>query len=74
MNPAAVNPAAGTTGTGQPEAVDDEQVMAQYGITRTTVDYFHVGAFRYTNFADATAAGKRQQQNPLPNVTRPAGG
>jgi len=39
----------------------DAQIMAHYGITRVPVDYFHIGAFRYTNLADAVAAAKRQQ-------------
>jgi hypothetical protein len=40
------------------EALDD---MAKHGITRTTVDYFHCGAYRYTNLKDAIAQAKRQK-------------
>lgn len=41
-----------------PEAAAE---MAQYGITRVPVDYFHLGGFRYTNLKDAVAQAKRQK-------------
>lgn len=37
--------------------------MAAYGITHVPVDYFHLGAFRYTNLNDAFAQAKRLVQN-----------
>ena len=37
--------------------------MAAYGITHVPVDYFHIGAFRYTNLNDALAQAKRIVQN-----------
>ena len=40
------------------EALDD---MAKHGITRSTVDYYHCGAYRYTNLKDAIAEAKRQK-------------
>lgn len=36
--------------------------MARYGITRVRVDYYHYGAFRYTNLKDAIAEAKRASQ------------
>jgi hypothetical protein len=35
--------------------------MAQYGITRVRVDYFHYKGFRYTNLDDAIAEATRQK-------------
>lgn len=35
------------------------KAMARYGITRVPVDYYHYGAFRYTNLKDAIAEAKR---------------
>ncbi len=37
--------------------------MAAYGITHVPVDYFHLGAFRYTHLNDALAQAKRIVQN-----------
>ncbi len=37
--------------------------MAAYGVTHFPVDYFHFGAFRYTNLNDALAQAKRIVQN-----------
>ena len=34
--------------------------MAEFGITRVPVDYFHIGDFRYTALADAVAEAKRR--------------
>ena len=34
--------------------------MAEFGIKRVPVDYFHIGAFRYTVLADAIAEAKRR--------------
>ncbi|MEQ8967484.1 MAG: hypothetical protein RID91_16845 [Azospirillaceae bacterium] len=33
--------------------------LDELGIRRTTVDYFHVGEYRYTSLRDAIAAAKR---------------
>ena len=35
--------------------------MAEYGITRVPIDYFHYKQYRYTNLADAVAQAKRAQ-------------
>ena len=35
--------------------------LAEYGITRVPVDYFHYRGFRYTNLADAIAEARRQK-------------
>lgn len=48
------------TGTSADDA--DTRLMAQLGITRTQVDNFHVGPYRYTNLGDAVAAAKRQRE------------
>lgn len=34
-------------------------LMARHGIVRVPADQFHVGGFRYTNFADALAQARR---------------
>src|SRR3546814_2342997 len=34
--------------------------MAQYGITRVPIDYFHYKGYRYTNLDDAIAQAKRE--------------
>jgi hypothetical protein len=34
--------------------------MAEYGITRVPVDYFHFGEFRYTRLEDALAQAEHQ--------------
>jgi hypothetical protein len=39
------------------QAIDES---GRYGITRTPVDYFHFGEFRYTSLADALAEAERQ--------------
>lgn len=39
-----------------PEAVE---LMAKHGITRTSVDIFRYGEFRYTTLSDAVAEAKR---------------
>lgn len=43
---------------------DQEQVneMLKHGITKTSVDYFHLDEFRYTSLEDAVAAAKRKTQ------------
>jgi hypothetical protein len=52
-------------------SLDDKQVrsatdqstlneMAQYGITRVPVEYFHYKGFRYSNLLDAIAQAKRE--------------
>ncbi|MCJ9429651.1 hypothetical protein [Kordiimonas marina] len=46
-------------GSSQRPSQPDMAMMAQYGIKRVPVDYFHVGAFRYTSLADAVAQAKR---------------
>jgi hypothetical protein len=45
--------------TAEREAVDQ---MAQHGITRVPVDYFHFRGFRYTNLEDAIAEATRHEQ------------
>jgi hypothetical protein len=36
-----------------------EREMREYGVTRTSNDYFHVDGFRYTALKDAVAQAKR---------------
>ena len=36
--------------------------MAKYGITRSTVEYFHYRDFKYTNVNDALAQAKREEK------------
>jgi hypothetical protein len=50
-----------------PEAAE---AMAQYGITRVPVDYFHYKEFRYTNLDDAIAQAKRQKERQGPDALR----
>jgi hypothetical protein len=45
-----------TDDTGSPDI--DEQ-MTRYGITRKSVDQFHFGEYRYSNFRDALAEARR---------------
>ena len=40
-------------------ASDIAEQMTKYGITRTTVDQFHFGDYRYSSFRDALAQAKR---------------
>jgi len=51
----------------QPKKMPADE-MAKYGITRVTVDYYHYGAFRYTNLQDARAQAKRtaRRYSPVP--------
>ena len=39
-----------------------EAEMAKYGITRSTVEYFHYRDFKYTNVNDALAQAKREEK------------
>ena len=39
-----------------------EAEMAKFGITRSTVDYFHYRDFKYTNVNDALAQAKRKEK------------
>ena len=41
------------------EASDTAEQMTKYGITRNTVEQFHFGDYRYSNFRDALAQAKR---------------
>jgi len=41
-----------------PESSDE---LAEYGITRVAVDYFHYKDYRYTNLSDAIAQAKRDR-------------
>ena len=43
--------------------LSDEELdeMAKHGVTRTSVDVFHCGGYRYTNLKDAIAQAKRQK-------------
>ena len=50
--------------------LDVEQEMAELGITRVPVDYFHYREFRYTNLKDAIAQARRGQA--LQSSSRPA--
>lgn len=46
-----------------PEAEDTDAALIQkHGIERSTVDYFHVGPYRYTNLRDAVASAERMQK------------
>ncbi len=45
-----------------PHSDYDAEEMGKYAITRVSVDYFHVGGYRYTSLADAIAEGKRSLQ------------
>lgn len=38
-----------------------QKEMAEHGITRTLVDCFHYGEYRYTNLKDAVAQAKRDK-------------
>lgn len=42
-----------------------EAEMTKYGITRSTVDYFHYREFKYTNLHDALAQAKREKKGTL---------
>lgn len=37
--------------------------MVKYGITRSPIDYFYYGRFRYTSLEDAVAEAKRDQRS-----------
>lgn len=37
--------------------------MIKYGITRSSIDYFHFQDFRYTSLKDAVAQARRHQAN-----------
>ena len=52
---------AGSLDDGDPT---NERVMSEYGIRRTTVDYFHVGGYRYTSMNEAVAEAERQRKIP----------
>jgi hypothetical protein len=43
--------------------LSDPELMERYGISRTPVDYFHYGRYRYTNLADAIAQAERDQSS-----------
>lgn len=43
-------------------ASDMAEQMSEYGITRKTVDQFHFGEYRYSNFRDALAQAKRSAE------------
>ncbi len=43
----------------KPETETEEAAMARLGIRRVPVDTFHVGAYRYSNLADAIAQAER---------------
>jgi hypothetical protein len=43
-------------------SAESAKALANYGITRVPVDYFHIGGFRYTNLEDAIAEAKRVQK------------
>ena len=55
-----------TKSENQTEALisEDEMEMARYGITRSTVYYFHYQDFKYTNLNDALAQAKRTKEIP----------
>jgi len=39
----------------------EDEVMAEYAITRVRSDTFHVGGYRYSSLQDAVAQAKRQR-------------
>ncbi len=57
---AAASPATGVRDLGA--AVDEANLNQGYapGVTRTPIDYFHVGGYRYTRLEEAIAEAKRQ--------------
>lgn len=42
-------------------STESAKILANYGITRVPVGYFHIGGFRYTNLEVAIAEAKRAQ-------------
>lgn len=44
------------------DATDIAGQMTEYGITRKSVDQFHFGDYRYSNFRDALAEAKRSAE------------
>lgn len=38
---------------------EEEAEMTKYGITRERMDYYYVGAFRYTSLKDAIVQARR---------------
>lgn len=42
-----------------------EAEMSKYGITRSTVYYFHYRDFKYTNVNDALAQAKREKKRTV---------
>lgn len=46
-----------------------EAEMSKYGITRSTVDYFHYRDFKYTNMNDALAQAKREEKRQCKKST-----
>lgn len=46
---------------GPASMIMEDEVMAEYAITRVPSDYFHVGGYRYTSLQDAAAQAKRQR-------------
>ena len=45
--------------TVQAPTPSEAEAMAKYGILRATVNYYHLGEFRYTSLQDAIAQAKR---------------
>lgn len=41
-------------------SVEDTKTMKKFGITRTPIDYFYLGKYRYTDLKDAIAQAQRQ--------------
>lgn len=41
-------------------SADDTKEMQKFGITRTPINYFYVGKYRYTDVKDAIAQARRQ--------------
>ena len=39
--------------------IPEDEEMAMYGITKTTVEYYCVGKYRYTNLEGAVAQSQR---------------
>jgi hypothetical protein len=46
-----------------PDATTAEADMKSYGISKSTVDYFHYKQYRYTTLAEAVNQAKREEQS-----------
>jgi hypothetical protein len=46
-----------------PDPTNAEAEMKRYGISKSTVDYFHYKQYRYTTLAEAVNQAKREEQS-----------